>query len=68
MPNLSNWNPTTDELRILSAEMVKLSNKNIAIERLVVKEKLALQMFENNRHKIEQIPDIAAHSSGNFFV
>lgn len=63
MPNLSNWNPSVDELRILSAEMVKLSNKNIAIERLEVKEKLALQMFENDKHKIDQIPNIAALSS-----
>lgn len=68
MPNLSSWSPTLDELRILSAEMVKLSNKNIAIERLEVKEKLALQLFENDKHKIDQIPDIAAHSPGNFFV
>ncbi|XP_065201716.1 large ribosomal subunit protein mL39 [Planococcus citri] len=62
MPNLSSWNPTTDELRILSAEMVKLSNKNLAVERLEVKEKLSLQIFENNKHKLDQIPDISARS------
>lgn len=54
-----------DELRVLSAEMIKICSKNLPVERLEVKEELAYQIFEINKHKTDQIPDIAAQSSSN---
>lgn len=64
MPTLPSWQPTIDELRTLSAEMVKLANNNLPLERIVVKEELASEIFKNNKYKQDQIPDIAAVSPG----
>ncbi|XP_071447956.1 large ribosomal subunit protein mL39 isoform X2 [Hetaerina americana] len=69
--NLNDWKPTKDELRVISAAMVKLthdashSEEKLKIDRLDVKEDLALQMFHDNEHKTKQIPLIASSSNGN---
>lgn len=66
--SLDNWQPTTDELRILSAEMVMLARKNLKIERLDVSMELAEDMFKDNVYKSKQIPDIAMNNPGNRVV
>ncbi|XP_046385403.1 39S ribosomal protein L39, mitochondrial [Ischnura elegans] len=63
--NLEDWKPTQDELRVISAAMVKLthdpshSEDKFKIERLDVSADLAMQMFSDNGHKMKQIPSIA---------
>lgn len=59
-----NWVPSTQELRTFSAEMVKLSAKNIPIERLEVSHDLALEMFKDNPFKREQLPSISNQNNG----
>ncbi|XP_048514225.1 39S ribosomal protein L39, mitochondrial [Athalia rosae] len=61
----NDWQPTTAELQSLSALFVQLSQKKIPIERLEVKEDLALEMFQDNPYKSMQIPDIAKNNNSN---
>lgn len=69
IPSLSNWKPTSDELRIFSAEMVKFSSQNLPVERLSIQENLACEIFKHNKFKLEQIPSIAEQSPGiNFSI
>ena len=44
--------------------MIKLSAKDLKIERLEVNNELALNMFQDNRYKSEQLPSIAAQAHG----
>jgi large subunit ribosomal protein L39 len=60
---LDNWQPSQDELRIMSSQMVNLCQKGLKFERLEVSTDLALDMFENNGCKAEQIPHIASQIS-----
>nr|AEE63539.1 unknown [Dendroctonus ponderosae] len=60
---LSNWEPTVAELKVLSLEFIKFCQKEQPIECLDVNRNTALEIFENNPHKSQQIPDIAAHNS-----
>ncbi|XP_045117885.1 39S ribosomal protein L39, mitochondrial-like isoform X2 [Portunus trituberculatus] len=63
------WEPTKEELRTLSGEMVKLSLAAHRFERLEVDASVALKMFADNRFKTQQIPQMAAQStSGNTVV
>lgn len=64
LSNLPEWTPTDNELRILSASMVKLAQKSYQFDRLVVSEELALDMFQDNKFKKEQVPNIAQQSIG----
>lgn len=48
-----------DELRMLSAQMVRLSMQKLPFERLSVPVDVALQMFTANEYKRAQIPLIA---------
>ncbi|KAL5290848.1 MRPL39 family protein [Megaselia abdita] len=59
------WQANTVELRALSAEMTKLSAKELKIERLDIKENLAVEMFSDNPYKKQQIPDIANTSENS---
>lgn len=56
-----NWNPTKEELRAISAEMIKLSGKQLPIERVEVSHDLALEMFKDSPYKREQLPSISRH-------
>ncbi|KZC12670.1 39S ribosomal protein L39, mitochondrial [Dufourea novaeangliae] len=56
---LPEWKPTDGELRAMSAQFIKLSNEELALERLETTEDVALQMFQDNPFKLQQIPDIA---------
>ncbi|XP_058835730.1 large ribosomal subunit protein mL39 [Topomyia yanbarensis] len=58
------WKPTLQELRALSIAMIKLSQKDLPIERLDVSSEVALKMFEDNLFKREQIPSIASQNNG----
>jgi large subunit ribosomal protein L39 len=49
-------------MRVLSAEMIKLSRKRLPIERLEVEADVALEMFQHNKYKSQQIPEIAQSS------
>ena len=64
IPSLSNWTPAKEELRVLSAEMVKLATKDYPLERLAVNEELASKIFEHNKYKLEQIPAMVEQSLG----
>lgn len=58
IPELTDWKPTQDELRILSADMVIMSRKDLPLQRLAVKEDVAQELFSHNKFKLEQIPSI----------
>ncbi|XP_050441852.1 39S ribosomal protein L39, mitochondrial [Adelges cooleyi] len=62
LDNLPDWKPTDNELRILSASMVKLAQKSFHFERLTVSEELALEIFQENKFKKEQVPNISQQS------
>uniref|UniRef100_A0A1E1X8C2 Large ribosomal subunit protein mL39 n=1 Tax=Amblyomma aureolatum TaxID=187763 RepID=A0A1E1X8C2_9ACAR len=63
---IENWEPRRDELDVLSGMGRRLAIKPHHFERLEVDASVALQMFEDNKYKAEQIPRIAAASpSGN---
>ena len=66
--NLESWTPNKNELRVLSAKLVKLGMENHPFERLDVDASIALQIFEDNEFKKAQIPYIAAdHPTGIHF-
>lgn len=62
--SLDDWKPTQNELKVLSIEMIKFCQNNYPIEYMDVATDLALDLFRNNKHKYQQIPDIAAHNNG----
>lgn len=61
--DLDNWQPSQDELRIMSSQIVNLSQKGLKFERLEVNIDLALEMFKDNKYKTEQIPHMASQMS-----
>lgn len=67
LSNLLEWTPTENELRILSANMIKLAQKSYQFERLAVSEEFALNMFQDNKFKKEQVPNISQQSIGNIY-
>lgn len=58
------WKPSKEELRAMSMLIRKLCAKNVDFERLEVDVDVALNVFNENRFKREQIPAIAASSPG----
>ena len=46
----------------ISASMHRLAERELPFERLVVDEKLAAEMFADNKYKTKQIPNIASKS------
>ncbi|XP_044265955.1 39S ribosomal protein L39, mitochondrial [Tribolium madens] len=61
---LDNWQPTQNELKVLSIEMIKFCQQNHPIHCMDVSQELALDLFRNNTHKYQQIPNIAANHNG----
>lgn len=61
---LDNWTPTKSELKVLGLEFIKFCQRDQEIECLDVTENLALEIFKNNPHKTEQIPDIRSKNGG----
>lgn len=59
---IPDWKPTAEELRTLTVMLWKLGTQNYVFERLNVSESVAVQMFEHNRYKMLQIPNIAKSS------
>lgn len=59
---LDAWAPTASELRVLSAEMVKLAYDEAPFERLSIGQDLAEALFQHNPFKLEQIPSIVHQS------
>jgi len=57
--SIDEWQPMDSELRRLSKEMVTIAEEHHLLERLVVSEDLAMEMFEGNPFKTKQIPFIA---------
>lgn len=62
--SLADWQPTQSELRSLSLQLIRFCQQNHRIQSIEVDEEFALLMFRNNRHKTQQIPDIASNNSG----
>ncbi|XP_076625599.1 mitochondrial ribosomal protein L39 [Colletes latitarsis] len=60
--DLPDWKPTDQEMRAMSAQFVKLINLELPIERIEIAEEIALDMFQDNPFKFQQIPDIARTS------
>lgn len=58
------WQPSNEELRALSAEMIKLAAKDLKFERLEVNNELAMEMFKDSRYKSEQLPSISQQNHG----
>ncbi|XP_017892538.1 39S ribosomal protein L39, mitochondrial [Ceratina calcarata] len=56
---LDDWKPTDQEMRAFSAQYMKLVNQALPIERIDTTESIALDIFQENPIKSEQIPDIA---------
>ncbi|CAL7938912.1 unnamed protein product [Xylocopa violacea] len=56
---LDDWKPTNQEMRALSAQYMKFVNQELPIERIETTEIVALNMFQDNPFKTEQIPNIA---------
>ncbi|KAL6254905.1 hypothetical protein P5V15_014246 [Pogonomyrmex californicus] len=63
--DLPDWQPTDSELRAMSALFVKLTNREIPLERLEVPCSIALDMFQDNPFKSQQIPNIAKSNNNN---
>lgn len=61
--NNQNWIPNKQELRTISAEMVKLAAKDLRFERLEVGHDLALEIFRSCPFKREQLPSISKSGS-----
>ncbi|CAH1163828.1 unnamed protein product [Phaedon cochleariae] len=61
--SLDNWKPTTSELKVLSIEMIKFCQQELPIECLDVSTDIAFNIFKNNPHKTQQIPNIADHNN-----
>lgn len=57
------WTPNREELRAISAEMVKLAAKDLKFERLEVIHDLAFEMFKDIPFKREQLPSISKDGS-----
>lgn len=55
---LESWAPSQEELRALSADMIKLSEKQLPFERLSVTEEVAGNMFADNPYKLNHISKI----------
>jgi large subunit ribosomal protein L39 len=65
--DLDNWTPTHDELKVLSAQFVKIAREEYKFERLVVDAEVAEEIFFDNPFKLEQIPQIATQLSDGVF-
>lgn len=61
--NNQKWVPNKEELRTISAEMVKMAAKDLRFERLEVVHDLALEIFRNCPFKREQLPSISKSGS-----
>ncbi|KAG5893245.1 hypothetical protein JTB14_013406 [Gonioctena quinquepunctata] len=59
---LDDWKPTSSELKVLSIEMIKFCQRELPMECLDVSKDIAFDIFKNNPHKTQQIPDIAEHN------
>ena len=56
------WKPSKEELMVISAKMHRIAEQAFPFERLVVDTHKALEMFADNKHKLQQIPSIAKKS------
>ncbi|KAG5338332.1 RM39 protein, partial [Acromyrmex charruanus] len=63
--DLPDWRPTNSELCAMSALFVKLKNRELLLERLEVPSSIALDMFQDNPFKSQQIPNIAKNSNND---
>ncbi|GIY86846.1 39S ribosomal protein L39, mitochondrial [Caerostris darwini] len=61
--SIPNWTPTTEELRTFTTMFWKLASEDNCFEMLDVSESLALKMFQHNRFKTQQIPQLSKDGS-----
>lgn len=61
--NHQDWKPSKEELRTISAEMVKMAANDLKFERLEVVHDLALEIFRECEFKREQLPSISKDGS-----
>jgi len=62
---MGDWRPSQSEIQVLNTTMRKFCSQSRPFQRLEVNAALALEMFEDNRFKKEQIPKIAAESASS---
>ncbi|XP_054714819.1 39S ribosomal protein L39, mitochondrial-like [Uloborus diversus] len=60
---IPNWKPTPEELKTFTTMIWKLGAEDNIFERLSVPESLALEMFQHNKFKRHQVPDISTDGS-----
>lgn len=65
---LTNWSPTTAELKSLSATFMNITSEKLPFERLTVREDVALEIFTGNPFKSKAIPNIAANNEGDVTI
>lgn len=58
--DLKDWKTSSEELRIFTAMLQKLTSESIPFERLDLNKELAKRMFEHNSFKRQQIESIAS--------
>lgn len=61
--NHHNWQPNKEELRTISAQMVKMAANDLKFERLEVVHDLAFEIFKDCPFKREQLPSISKDGS-----
>lgn len=61
--NHQDWKPNKEELRTISAEMVKMAANDLKFERLEVIHDLAFEIFKDCPFKREQLPSISKDGS-----
>ncbi|KAG1681234.1 39S ribosomal protein L39, mitochondrial [Nymphon striatum] len=56
--HMGEWKPRQDELRAMTLLMRKITYQDLVIERLDIDSALALELFQDNKYKCRQIPQI----------
>ena len=62
------WEPSREEMMVFSAQMHRMAEKKLPLQRLTVDAKVAEEMFEENQYKVSQIPSIAGSSGDGHSV
>ncbi|XP_042666906.1 39S ribosomal protein L39, mitochondrial [Centrocercus urophasianus] len=65
---LNDWKPTKDNFRSLTRDASKLIDKDLPFETLHVEAKVAREMFQNNKYKMEMIDQKASQNKEGIVV
>ncbi|XP_031831926.1 mitochondrial ribosomal protein L39 [Nomia melanderi] len=65
---LPDWRPIKEEMQALSAQFIKFVNQELPLERLETTEDVAMEIFQDNPIKFEQIPNIVRANDGKIVL